>query len=151
MNMLFPTALLAPLLLLSGCGQGSQKPEAKVRGAWVRLPAAPSGTGAGYFEAEANTKGEALVSAAAPGARVEMHESMTMNHMASMQPIASAAFQDGKLKFAPGGKHLMIFGLDPKLKPGATVPLSLRFRAAPTVTVEARLVGAGDPAPGDDG
>jgi hypothetical protein len=149
MNTLLLAALAGPLILLSGCDRAPQTPEAKVTRAWVRLPAAPGGAGAGYFEVESNRNDDALVAVSVPGARIEMHESMTMNHMSSMQPIASAAFADGKLVFAPGGKHLMIFDLVPKLEPGATLPLSLRFRTAPPVTVEARLIGAGEPAPGD--
>ena len=76
---------------------------------------------------------------------------MTMNHMASMRPIDAAAFDGKTLVFQPGGKHLMVFGLGADAKAGGTLPLTLRFRTAPAVTVQAKLVAAGQPAPGDDG
>lgn len=148
MNKLFAIAFAAAFLL-PGCNRAPSAPEVTVKHAWVRLPAAPGVPGAGYFLASANSAGEALVAVSSPGLRTEMHESMTMNHMSAMRPIASAGFDEGKLAFAPGGKHLMIFGLDPNLKAGGTLPLSLRFKSAPPVTVEAKLVGAGEPAPSD--
>ena len=54
-----------------------------------------------------------------------------------------------KIAFEPGGKHLMIFGLDPKLKPRDRLRLTFKFRVAPPVEVEARLVGPADGPPGD--
>ena len=149
MNKPFPVALA--LLLLAGCSPAAQAPSVEVKQAWLRLPAAPGGAAAGYFVAEARHADDALISASLPGARIEMHESMTMNHMASMRPIDSAAFDGKTLVFQPGGKHLMVFGLGGDAKAGGTLPLTLRFRTAPAVTVQAKLVAAGQPAPGDDG
>ena len=149
MNKPFPVALA--LLLLAGCSPAAEAPSVEVKQAWLRLPAAPGGAAAGYFVAEADHADEALISASLPGARIEMHESMTMNHMASMRPIDSAAFDGKTLVFQPGGKHLMVFGLGGDAKAGGTLPLTLRFRTAPAVTVQAKLVAAGQPAPGDDG
>jgi copper(I)-binding protein len=148
MNRSLISAAALAILLLSSCGKPAE-PKAQVRGAWVRLPAAPGGAGAGYFESRANRSDEALLSVSAPGARIEMHESMTENHMSSMRPLATAPFEDRKLEFAPGGKHLMIFGLDPALKRRGSIPLTLHFKGAPPVTVPARLIGAGDPPPSD--
>ena len=149
MNKPYPVALA--LLLLAGCSSAAEAPSVEVKQAWLRLPAAPGGAAAGYFVAEADHADEALISASLPGARIEMHESMTMNHMASMRPIDSAAFDGKTLVFQPGGKHLMVFGLGGDAKAGGTLPLTLRFRTAPAVTVQAKLVAAGQPAPGDDG
>jgi copper(I)-binding protein len=138
------------LSLLAGCDGTAKTPNAEVDASWVRLPAVAGREGAAYFRIESNRPQDALLSVSAPGLRVEMHESMTMNHMSSMRPIASADFADGKLVFAPGGKHLMLFGLDPALKSRGSIPLTFRFKASPPVTVRARLVGAGDPAPDHD-
>ena len=55
------------------------------------------------------------------------------------------------VKFAPGGNHLMIFGLK-AMKPGATVPLDFRFEGGRVVRVTARTVAAGaDVMPMDPG
>jgi copper(I)-binding protein len=144
-------------LALTGCDKKtspptaeSSRPEVAVA-AWVRLAARPDLPASGYFEA--NTKGEVgpLESVSAPAARVEMHESMTTaDHMSSMKPIGSAAAENDKLAFEPGGKHLMLYGLSPALKRGGTLPLTFQFRGLPPVTVQAELVGPGDPAPSDE-
>jgi copper(I)-binding protein len=139
------------LLALAGCERSATAPNVRIANAWVRLPAAPGGEAAGYFEADANRPGEVLTAVSSPGARVEMHESMTMNRMSKMEPIANAPFEGDRLAFAPGARHLMIFGLDPKLKPGGFIPLTLRFKSAPPATVDAKLVAAGAPAPDDAG
>jgi copper(I)-binding protein len=70
--------------------------------------------------------------------------------MTMMRQLAGIALPAGEtIAFAPGGKHLMIFGLDPKLKPRDRLRLTFRFRAAPPVEAEARLVGPADGPPGD--
>lgn len=117
----------------------------KVTGAWLRLPAASGRPAAGYFELAA-TPGDALVAASSPRAgRVEMH-SMTMVD-GVMRMRAEGRFEvptSGRLSFAPGGNHLMLFDLAPGLKPGDRVPVTLRFASGAEVTVsaEARAPGA---------
>jgi hypothetical protein len=113
---------------------------ARVSDAWVRLPAATGRPGAGYFEAVAPA-GDRLVGASSPKAsRVEMH-SMTMTDgvMRMQAETAFAVPASGALRFAPGGSHLMLFGLDPALKAGDRLPVSLRFERAGTVTVMAEV------------
>jgi copper(I)-binding protein len=150
-------ALLAAALAVTACDRQTPSPSTQASrptvtiAAWVRLAARPDLPAAGYFEAEAAGNVGPLESVSAPGARVEMHESMTNGHMASMKPIGTASFDKGKLAFAPGGKHLMLYGLAPELKPGGTLPLDFRFQGLPPVTVTARIVGPGDPAPDDGG
>lgn len=147
---LFMAAAVAALPALAGCHREGPKSGVSVEHVWVRLPAVPGQPGAGYFTATA-AAGDALVAVSAPGARIELHESMTMGGgMTSMQPLASVAMAPGEaVRFAPAGKHLMIYGLDPKLKKGGTIPLTFRFRASPPVTTAASLVGAGDAPPAD--
>jgi copper(I)-binding protein len=150
-------ALLAAGLAVTACDRKTTPPSTETSpssvtiAAWIRLAARPDLPASGYFEATATGKVGPLLSVSAPAARVEMHESMTTGHMSSMKPIDAASFENGKLAFAPGGKHLMLYGLAPGLKPGGTLPLDFRFQGLPPVTVTARLVGPGDPAPGDGG
>ena len=141
--------LAAATLSLASCHRDAGSPAASVKRAWVRLPAVAGGAAAGYFTVRAN-RDDALVAVSAPGARVELHESMTHGGMTGMRPLAAAALPAGEtIAFEPGGKHLMIFGLGPDLKPRDRLPLTFRFRSAPPVEVQARLVGAGDGPPGD--
>jgi hypothetical protein len=141
--------LAAAALSLASCHRDSGSPSVTVKRAWVRLPAVAGGAAAGYFTARANRDDE-LVSVSAPNARVELHESMSHGGMTMMRQLAGIALPAGEtIAFAPGGKHLMIFGLDPKLKPRDRLRLTFRFRTAPPVEAEARLVGPADGPPGD--
>src|SRR4051812_21842639 len=94
---------------------------------WIRLPARPDLPASGYFDAAAEGKVGPLESVTLENARVEMHESMAHQGMASMKPIGPTDFVDGRMTFAPGGKHLMIYGLPAGLKPGTTLPLVFHF------------------------
>ena len=49
--------------------------------------------------------------------------------------------------FEPGGKHVMLFGLDPKVKPGGTVRLDLKLADGSTASVDAKAVGTADGPP----
>jgi copper(I)-binding protein len=145
------------LLSLASCQKSNPQTGVLVEHAWVRLPAVTGGAAAGYFTATASGN-DALLAVSAPGARIELHETMSMagtgamGAMTGMRPIASVALPaGGAVRFTPGGKHLMIFGLDPKLKNGGTVNLTFRFRKAPPVTAPAQLVGPADPPPEDAG
>lgn len=141
--------LAATALSLASCHRDAGTPQASVKRAWVRLPAVAGGAAAGYFTVQAN-RDDVLLAVSAPGARVELHESMTHGGMTGMRPLATVPLPAGEtIAFEPGGKHLMIFDLGPNLKPRDRVPLTFRFRSAPPVEVEARLVGAGDASPGD--
>lgn len=117
----------------------------RVTGAWIRLPAAPGRPAAGYFELAAPA-GEALVGASSPRAgRIELHSMTNVDGVMRMR--AEPRFEvpaSGRLSFAPGGAHLMLFDLAPGLKPGDRVPVTLRFASGAEVTVsaEARAPGA---------
>jgi periplasmic copper chaperone A len=136
--------MLAACLVLASCGPQSGR-QATVEDARITLPAVKGRPGAGYFTAEATALPEAIVAVTAPPpTRIEMHESMTSGTMASMQAIPTAAFASGEpLVFEPGGKHLMLFDIDPAVKPGDTLPLTFRFAKAPPVTVQAEVQGPG--------
>ena len=136
--------LAVATLALAACGE--KEPGVSVEGAWVRLPPIPERPGAGYLTVEA-TGGPATVTAAESAAadRVELHETRREGDRGSMVQVGSVEVPaDGAVAFEPGGHHLMLFGLDPALKPGATIPLTLRFAGHPPVTVEAELRAPGD-------
>jgi copper(I)-binding protein len=143
MRVLAATTFLA--LGLAGCGGGSSTPRVTIEDARITLPAVKGRPGAGYFTAEADALPEAIVAITGPPpTRIEMHESMTSGSMTSMQTIPSAPFETGKpMVFEPGGKHLMVFSLDPSVKAGDTLQLTFRFAKAPPITVEAKVLGPG--------
>lgn len=118
--------------------QASPRAAPKVSGAWVRLPAAAGRPAAGYFEIQGGP-GDALVGVSSPAAgRVEMH-SMTSDGGVMRMRAENRLELDGagRLVLAPGGNHLMLFDLDPAVRAGGRVPLTLSFASGASVTVNA--------------
>ena len=144
------TGIAAVMLLpLAGCDAGSKDQE-PVTGAWVRLPAVSGRPGAAYFDLHGGPSGTTLVGVASGAAeRAELHESMQgSGGMMTMAPIEQVAVPaGGTVAFAPGGKHVMLYGLSDTLRAGETAPLTFRFADGAQVQTRATIVSAGDPAP----
>lgn len=137
-------AALMAAVALAGCQQGPG-----VEDAWVRLPAVPGRPAAGYATVRGDGSSDrALVGVSSPAAeRAELHESMAGHGgMMAMQPLDRVRVK-GTVGFGPGGKHIMLFGLSPDLRAGGTIPMTFAFEDGAKVTVDAKLVAAGDPAP----
>lgn len=142
-------AAIVTVAALSAC---SPKGELAADGAWVRLPAVSGQPGAAYFTVQGGATQDTLLAVSTPAAiRAELHESMKGDHnMMSMAPLKDIAVPaGGKLEFAPGGRHVMLFSIGPAVKAGQKIPLSLAFASGKTLQLEAKVVGAGDPAPGN--
>lgn len=116
--------------------------------AWVRLSAVTGRPAAGFFTAHGTKKPDAVISITTPKAeRVEMHSVSLENGVMRMRPeksMAIPAYRETKL--APGGSHLMLFGVSPDVKPGSNIPLTFRFQSGETSTVNATVKAANDPA-----
>lgn len=113
-------------------------PVVDIRRAWIRPHPQGRDVTAAYFQAVL-TDGHAdrLVSAEIDGAsRVEMHgHTMDDQGMMRMRPIGPQELvDDGPLVFTPGGKHLMVHGLDPVVE-GDVVTGALIFERAGEVAV----------------
>lgn len=119
--------ILAAALALTACS--SEPTSAPATSPYIRLPAAPGAPAAGYFELDVQGDRGALVSVSSPQAqRIEMHDSMSHGNMSSMQPIARIPTRDGeRISFSEGGRHLMIFGIDPAVRPGGAMSLELHY------------------------
>jgi len=140
-----PPLLLAALPLAS-CG----KPQAiTIDNAWVRLAAVPKNPAAAYFTIHGGAKDETLVSVdTAVAIRSEMHESMDAGGMSTMKPIASVPIPaGGTVTFAPGGKHVMLFGLSPAIAPGGQVRLHFTFADGRTIDAAVPAIAANAPVP----
>ena len=125
---------------LAGCGPGADAPpQVTVEHAVVTLPAVAGRPGAAYFTLEANRPGIRFTGLSTPAARrIELHE-------AGMRPASAFALSpDEPLAFAPGGRHAMMFELDPALRPGGRAMLTFSFEGAPAVTAEAEVRAPGD-------
>ena len=132
------TSLL--LLGLAACGSDPSRPaRVTASNVVVSLPAVSGRPGAAYFRLATDRDDTRLVRvASARAGRVELHDS-------GMRPAASFAFSPAEpLVFEPGGRHAMLFDLDPSLRPGARMALTFSFEGSQPLTVEAEVRAPGD-------
>ncbi|MBB6122373.1 copper chaperone PCu(A)C [Sphingobium subterraneum] len=121
--------------------------------AWVGLSAQPNNPSSGYFVIHGGPEAVTLRSVTADGAqRIEMHESMMgEGGMMRMQPLDSVAVPaKGKVAFAPGGKHLMIWAINPAIVKDGKLPMTLFFSNGDRLIVDAAIRKPGDAAPSTD-
>jgi copper(I)-binding protein len=134
-------------LLAGACDRSPEEPRVTVEHAVVTVPAVPGGPGAAYFKLETNNDPTRLVSIASPSIqRVELHGTTSeggRSRMAPLQPGETSFDPANALHFAPGGKHAMLFGVDPALRAGDKVSLTFTFEPAAPVTVDAEVRGPG--------
>jgi copper(I)-binding protein len=141
-------AVLPFALALASCGGPK---EVTVDHGWVRLPAVAGRPAAAYFTLYGGKAGAILIGVSSPDAEsASLHESMEMNGVSSMAPLTQvAAPAGGKVAFAPGGKHVMLFGLKPGVAPGGTVRLHFAFADGKALDASLPAVSASAPAPRD--
>ena len=103
-------ALLAPLAL-NACGDPAPS---YIDQAWVRLSPNKDMPSAGYFVAHGGDAGAQIRGVITDYAlKVEMHQSVSDNGVMSMKPVDSVDVPaKGEVAFAPGGKHLMLWGVN---------------------------------------
>ena len=140
---------MAPLALaaLTACHHHGHK--LHVDKAWVRLAAVPGNPAAAYFTIHGGKAPSRLIAIDSQAAgSAELHRSMKAGDMASMQRVDGVDVPaQGTIAFAPGGYHVMLFGIGARVKPGDTLPLVARFAKGDPMEVSAKVVGAGDPPP----
>jgi len=124
---------------LAGC-QGGPDP-LSVEGAWVRLPAVPGRPGAAYFTVHGGPASATLISVRTDIAiQSEMHGTMATG----MRPIARVPVPAGQdVAFAPGGRHVMLFDVNPGVKPGRLIELTFTFADGTRLLRRAPAVAAG--------
>ena len=124
------TALAAAALTLTGCeknmGQGQLL---NVVSGEIVMGATPDRPAVGYFRVEGGPVPVELVAVTADMAqRVEMHESVKEDGMMTMKPLLRAAVPaKGELVFKQGGKHLMIWNINPAAVSAGKLQMSFVF------------------------
>lgn len=116
----------------NGAVQEAQEDLVAVMNAWVREPIVESETHAGYFTLiNVSDKTLELVSIQTNAyEQVEIHEMSHVNGMMKMSKIDSLILEpNGKVKLAPGGKHLMLISPNRTIKEGGRVVLKLKFKS----------------------
>lgn len=90
------------------------------------LPTVKGNPGAAYFKLANGSAADNTIAAVdlAGAGRAEMHETSGT----AMTPLKDVVLKAGSaLTFEPGGKHVMVFDIDPATKAGAEVELTLTF------------------------
>ena len=106
-----PLIALAATMTLTACGDPAPT---YIDQAWVRLSPNKDTPSAGYFVAHGGDAGAELRGVMTDYAlKVEMHESVAQGGVMKMKPVDSVDIPaKGTVAFAPGGKHLMLWGVN---------------------------------------
>ena len=102
--------------LLAATPSYAASPTVTFENAWIRAPLPGQKVTAGYCDI-VNRSAEAVSIVGFTGPlRVEMHETTHRDGMARMRVLPRLSLAaNAKLSLQPGGKHLMLFGLDATL------------------------------------
>ena len=119
-----------------------------VSNAWVQLPVVKGRPGAAYFTLASNNDPTKLVRVTSPRIeRIELHGTVTEGGLSRMKalPPDALVFPDGlEMSFAPAGRHAMLLGIDPALKPGDRVTLTFFLEPMGPVSAQAEVRAWGE-------
>lgn len=121
-----------------------------VRQAWARATPQGSKVGVAYLIIEAKKgRSDTLLSAISSAAgKVEIHAHQEENDIVKMRRLESLPIPDGQTTlFEPRGLHLMLLDLKKPLKEGERLPLTLIFKKAGSIDVEAQIKPIGSKGP----
>ncbi|WP_206364274.1 copper chaperone PCu(A)C [Sphingomonas sp. UV9] len=132
-------------MALASC---SQPKELSVDGAYIRLGAVTGRPAAAYFTVHGGPTPATLISVTTDVAiKAEMHETMAKDGVTSMAPLTRIEIPaKTDVAFAPGGRHVMLFNMNPGIKPGARAMLTFAFSDGTRILYNANVVAAGTPA-----
>jgi copper(I)-binding protein len=147
-------AAAALSLALVACSQSDQETTAvdenptglTVSNARLLLPPVAGNPAAVYFELK--NEGERAVAVRradiADAKSASMHDMMEYNREMTMADMGPMTIKQGEtIKFEPGGKHVMAFGLSPELKAGGRTEMTLTIAGGDKVSVEVPVQPAG--------
>jgi len=127
-------------LVLAGCS--AQQGGISIENVWVRPSPIPGGTGAAYMEIRnGGSEDDALTSVQIDFAEsAEIHQSMTQGDMAGMVMVDEIPVPaHRKASLTPGGYHVMLINMNPDVKVGDMVTLTLYFEKAGKVAIQAEV------------
>lgn len=145
-RMLATIGLLTAPMLLAAC---ADPPPLFVDQAWIRVSPNKDMPSAGYFVVHGGETPVELRGVMTDRAlRVEMHETMNMGGKMTMTPVTAVPVPaKTQVAFAPGGKHLMLWGVNPEAVQQGKVPLTFLFSNGDRIIVDAIVQKTGAAAP----
>lgn len=116
-----------------------------VEKAYVQVSPVEDRPSSGYFTVQGGPANVALMAVTARSAqRVEMHETVQKDGVSEMRPIDSVPVKiREKVAFAPGGKHLMLWGIDGSARAAGKIELVFIFSNGDRIAVDAPLQDVG--------
>lgn len=100
--------------------------EVVITNAWVRPTVAQQKVSGAFMTITSTSDGHVVGITSPVADRVEIHEMKMNNGIMTMRAVPSLPLSAGKqTKLAPGGYHIMLFGLHQQIKAGDSVPLTL--------------------------
>jgi periplasmic copper chaperone A len=150
MRFLLKFAVMAMLLMAAPAAfaQTAGNSEINVEQPWARATPAGAMTGAVYMTLTNKTKDADRLTAASSdvAAKVQIHEMAIENGIMKMRQLVNglAIPAGGSVTLKPGGFHVMLIGLKKRLIAGQTLPLTLTFTKAGSIsiTVPIQAIGA---------
>lgn len=141
-------AAMAMPLALAGC---EAPPAVYVDGGYVRLNPNPQAPSAAYFKIHAGNEPIVLRGVMTEQAvRLEIHESVTQDGMASMRRIENMEIPArSTVSLAPGGKHIMLWSINPTALEAGKMSFTFIFSNGDRVIADAVIQKAGDDAGSD--
>jgi copper(I)-binding protein len=135
--------MAAALLLLAAGSAAAESPggAVMVTEAWIAEAPPAALNLAAYLSLKNGPRHDTLLSVKSPVAAVaELHETRKADGVTRMRKQANLALApNAEVQFAPGGRHIMLIGVKQALKPGDKVPLTLTFRRAGRISVQAEV------------
>jgi copper(I)-binding protein len=130
------------ILLLCGLVTGALYAEVTITNATVRLlpPGVPNT--AAYFSIQnSSDTDQILIGASAELAtKAEIHNHILVDDMMRMQQQSEVVIKPGEtVQFAPGGLHIMLFGLKQPLLEGQSVAISLQTQDGESIIITANV------------
>jgi copper(I)-binding protein len=131
--------LVTVLMFLSGAVSAQVVDEVGIEGAYVRAVPPGQPNSAAFMKVSNKGRTEhALVAGSSPAAAVvELHTHTMEGGMMRMRQVEKIELPAGEtVSLEPGGLHVMLIGLQQKLVPEETIPLTLRFEDGSEVTLQ---------------
>lgn len=124
------------LSLLAGCQPPAQL---LVEKAYIQLSPVEGSPSVLYFSMRGGPQDTALRSInSASIVRLEMHETVEENGMSMMRPITSVPVPSrAKVEFEPGGKHVMIWGIDAAARKKGSAQFTFSFSTGEKIAADA--------------
>lgn len=124
-----------------------------IENAWARATPAKAENGAAYLTLQAAAPNRLTGISTPVAKKAELHQMKMEGSVMKMRPVAGIDLPAGEtVTLKPGGVHIMLIGLNQRLQPGQSIPLTLHFAKGgdEQVTVPVEAVGAMGPhqAPG---